>query len=70
MSSGARRSTARAAPRRRDYTETARWCAEWADGLITVNAPVNQLRKLVATYRDAGGRGKLRQTDPYMRAGP
>jgi probable non-F420 flavinoid oxidoreductase len=40
-------------------TETARWCAEWADGLITVNASVDQLRKLVAAYRDAGGRGKL-----------
>lgn len=39
--------------------ETARWCAEWADGLITVNAPVEQLRGLVAAYRDAGGRGKL-----------
>jgi probable non-F420 flavinoid oxidoreductase len=40
-------------------TETARWCAEWADGLITVNAPVEQLRKMVDAYRDAGGRGKL-----------
>jgi probable non-F420 flavinoid oxidoreductase len=40
-------------------TETARWCAEWADGLITVNAPVEQLRKMADAYRDAGGRGKL-----------
>jgi probable non-F420 flavinoid oxidoreductase len=40
-------------------TETARWCAEWADGLITVNAPVEQLQKMVDAYRDAGGRGKL-----------
>jgi probable non-F420 flavinoid oxidoreductase len=39
--------------------ETARWCAEWADGLITVNAPIEQLRKMVDAYRDAGGRGKL-----------
>lgn len=39
--------------------ETARWCAAWADGLITVNAPVEQLRKMVDAYRDAGGRGKL-----------
>jgi probable non-F420 flavinoid oxidoreductase len=39
--------------------ETARWCAEWADGLITVNAPVERLRPLVEAYRDAGGRGPL-----------
>jgi probable non-F420 flavinoid oxidoreductase len=39
--------------------ETARWCAEWADGLITVNAPPEHLRRMVDAYRDAGGRGKL-----------
>jgi G6PDH family F420-dependent oxidoreductase len=38
---------------------TARWCAEWADGLITVNAPTERLERMVAAYRDAGGRGKL-----------
>jgi probable non-F420 flavinoid oxidoreductase len=38
---------------------TARWCAEWADGLITVNQPVEVLRELVDAYRDAGGRGRL-----------
>ena len=38
---------------------TAAWCAEWADGLITVNAPVETLRRMVAAYRDAGGRGDL-----------
>jgi len=38
---------------------TARWCAGWADGLITVNAPVDRLRRLVDGYRDAGGRGRL-----------
>src|SRR5215203_4173401 len=27
---------------------TAAWCAEWADGLITVNAPVETLRRMVA----------------------
>jgi probable non-F420 flavinoid oxidoreductase len=40
-------------------TGTARWCAEWADGLITVNQPVEKLRELVDAYRGAGGRGKL-----------
>ncbi|SDY36630.1 probable non-F420 flavinoid oxidoreductase [Micromonospora pattaloongensis] len=39
--------------------ETARWCAQWADGLITVNAPVAHLRRVVDGYRDAGGRGPV-----------
>jgi probable non-F420 flavinoid oxidoreductase len=38
---------------------TAAWCAEWADGLITTNAPPEQLRERIDAYRDAGGRGKL-----------
>jgi probable non-F420 flavinoid oxidoreductase len=38
---------------------TARWCAEWADGLITVNQPVETLREMIDAYRGAGGRGKL-----------
>lgn len=38
---------------------TARWCAEWADGLITVNAPPEHLRQMIDAYRSAGGRGKL-----------
>ncbi|RKT54954.1 TIGR03885 family FMN-dependent LLM class oxidoreductase [Saccharothrix australiensis] len=38
---------------------TARWCAEWADGLITVNAPLAHLREVVDAYRGAGGIGKL-----------
>ena len=39
--------------------QTAAWCAEWADGLITVNAPVETLRRMVGAYRDAGGRGAI-----------
>jgi probable non-F420 flavinoid oxidoreductase len=39
--------------------ETARWCAEWADGLITVGAPVETLRQIIGAYRDAGGRGPV-----------
>ena len=38
---------------------TARWCAEWADGLITVNAPTAHLREMIDAYRDAGGRGPV-----------
>ncbi|MFF5208672.1 TIGR03885 family FMN-dependent LLM class oxidoreductase [Streptosporangium sp. NPDC000396] len=37
---------------------TARWCAGWADGLITVNGPIETLREVVGTYREAGGKGK------------
>ncbi|WP_432050499.1 TIGR03885 family FMN-dependent LLM class oxidoreductase [Verrucosispora sp. NA02020] len=39
--------------------ETARWCAEWADGLITVNAAPEHLRRMVDAYREAGGRGPV-----------
>jgi probable non-F420 flavinoid oxidoreductase len=38
---------------------TARWCAGWADGLITVNAAPDHLREMISAYRDAGGRGPL-----------
>jgi G6PDH family F420-dependent oxidoreductase len=40
-------------------TETAAWAAGWADGLITVNQPPELLRRVIAGYRDAGGRGEL-----------
>jgi probable non-F420 flavinoid oxidoreductase len=33
--------------------------AAWADGLVTINQPVDVLRDVVAAYRDAGGRGPL-----------
>ena len=39
--------------------KTARWCAEWADGLVTVNAPEQHLRDMISAYRDAGGRGPI-----------
>ena len=38
---------------------TARWFADWADGLITVNAELDQLRRMIDVYRTAGGRGRL-----------
>ncbi|MFC4069817.1 TIGR03885 family FMN-dependent LLM class oxidoreductase [Actinoplanes subglobosus] len=40
-------------------TATAAWCAEWADGLVTVNAPEEHLRAMIAAYRNAGGRGPI-----------
>jgi probable non-F420 flavinoid oxidoreductase len=39
--------------------ETAKWCADWADGLITVAAPEDHLRGMIAAYKEAGGRGKV-----------
>jgi probable non-F420 flavinoid oxidoreductase len=34
---------------------TARTVASWADGLITVNQPVDLLRRVIGAFRDAGG---------------
>ena len=49
---------------------TAAWCAEWADGLVTVNAPVETLRRMIDAYRDAGGRGDRRAAGaPVLGAG-
>ncbi|MFD7025577.1 TIGR03885 family FMN-dependent LLM class oxidoreductase [Promicromonospora sukumoe] len=33
--------------------------AAWADGLITVNQPVERLRRVIEAYRDAGGAGDV-----------
>jgi probable non-F420 flavinoid oxidoreductase len=40
--------------------ETAARHAKWADGLITVNQPKETLRKILDSYRGAGGRGPAR----------
>lgn len=37
---------------------TARWAASWADGLITVSQPKQQLRALAKAFREGGGEGK------------
>jgi probable non-F420 flavinoid oxidoreductase len=50
--------------------ETARWVAGWADGLITVNAPLPQLRKLVAAYRAGGGEGKPMRLQVHLAYAP
>ena len=34
---------------------TARWAGSWADGLATVNAPVDHLRRMIDAFRDGGG---------------
>jgi probable non-F420 flavinoid oxidoreductase len=38
--------------------ETAAWCGGWADGLITVHAPPEQLRRVIDAFRSGGGEGK------------
>ncbi|MCA5893986.1 TIGR03885 family FMN-dependent LLM class oxidoreductase [Isoptericola sp. NEAU-Y5] len=38
---------------------TAAHHAGWADGLVTVNQPPGELRRMVAAYREAGGRGEV-----------
>ncbi|MET0990734.1 MAG: TIGR03885 family FMN-dependent LLM class oxidoreductase [Glaciihabitans sp.] len=39
--------------------ETAGWVAEWADGLATTARPVDTLRGVIGSYRDAGGAGPV-----------
>jgi probable non-F420 flavinoid oxidoreductase len=39
--------------------ESAGRAAAWADGLITVNQPIETLREVVSAYRGAGGPGPL-----------
>jgi alkanesulfonate monooxygenase SsuD/methylene tetrahydromethanopterin reductase-like flavin-dependent oxidoreductase (luciferase family) len=38
--------------------ETARWCGEWADGLVTINQPRDALERVIAAFREGGGDGK------------
>lgn len=38
--------------------ETAAWAGSWADGLITVHRPFDQLREVIEAFRDNGGAGK------------
>jgi probable non-F420 flavinoid oxidoreductase len=40
-------------------TATAQRCAGWADGMITVAAGDDQLRRMISAYKDNGGRGKV-----------
>ena len=38
--------------------KTARWAAEWADGLITISMPRDKLEKVLAAFREGGGERK------------
>jgi probable non-F420 flavinoid oxidoreductase len=37
---------------------TARWCGDWADGLVTINQPRATLERILAAFREGGGDGK------------
>lgn len=39
--------------------ESAARVAAWADGLITINQPIDTLREIIDAYQGAGGRGPL-----------
>ena len=39
--------------------ESAARVAAWADGLVTINQPLDRLRQVIDAYRGAGGRGRL-----------
>lgn len=38
--------------------QTARTVGGWADGLITINQPLDQLRRVIDAFRSGGGEGK------------
>jgi coenzyme F420-dependent glucose-6-phosphate dehydrogenase len=38
--------------------ETAGWIGSWADALITISHPVEQLKKMIKAFRRGGGEGK------------
>ena len=38
--------------------ETAGWMGSWAEGLLTVHKPIDELKELVKAFRDGGGKGK------------
>ncbi len=38
--------------------DTARWAADWADGLITIAHPIDEMNDVVRAFRDNGGQGK------------
>ncbi len=37
---------------------TARWVGGWADGLATINQPIDKLRAVLDAFREGGGEGK------------
>jgi probable non-F420 flavinoid oxidoreductase len=38
--------------------ETAEWMGAWADGMITISAPHDQMKKMIDAFHRGGGKGK------------
>ncbi|MET3858687.1 TIGR03885 family FMN-dependent LLM class oxidoreductase [Rhizobium sp. OAE497] len=38
--------------------QTAAWIGEWADGLVTVRKPMNEMKEMVEAFRSSGGAKK------------
>lgn len=38
--------------------DTARWAGAWADGMITISKPYDELKSTVQAFREGGGEGK------------
>jgi probable non-F420 flavinoid oxidoreductase len=38
--------------------DTARWCGDWADGLVTINQPRETLERVIEAFREGGGEGR------------
>lgn len=38
--------------------ETAGWLGGWADGMITISHPIEQMKKMMQAFRQGGGEGK------------
>lgn len=39
-------------------TQTAEWIGSWADAMITISRPVEELKKVIEAFRQGGGKGK------------
>jgi probable non-F420 flavinoid oxidoreductase len=50
--------------------ETAGWLASWADGLITIFQPREQLERVLASFRDGGGAGKTAAVQVHVSWAP
>jgi probable non-F420 flavinoid oxidoreductase len=46
--------------------ETAAWVAGWADGLITIRQPREQLERVLAAFRDNGGADKITAVQVHL----
>src|SRR5690606_27344959 len=38
--------------------KTAKWLGSWADGMITISKPIEELKKMTAAFKEGGGEGK------------